>query len=141
MDFSGQKDIGSLLGNSASQGRFQAEMAMVTLHHHLMVWGFIPLQLVAPCVTAVVWVSLPAPSVLSVILIGLPLFVLTGNCGCAFLQIDVGRSSWPLDRPFVTLLPATMLMSRTDSKSGKNRSGVRMFKDGKEGKSRKADAV
>lgn len=49
--FSGQKDVGSLLGNSASQGRVQAEMAMVTLHYHLMVWGFIPLQLVAPCVT------------------------------------------------------------------------------------------
>lgn len=57
-------------------------------------------------------------------------YIDVGNCGCAFLQIDVGRSSWPLDRPFVTLLPATMLMSRTDSKSGKNRSGVRMFKDG-----------
>lgn len=57
-----------------------------------------------------------------------------GNCGCAFLQIDVGRSSWSLDRPFVTLLPATMLMSLADSKQGKNRSGVRMFKDGKEGR-------
>ncbi|XP_012372548.1 short transient receptor potential channel 2-like isoform X1 [Octodon degus] len=52
-----------------------------------------------------------------------------GNCGCAFLQIDVGRSSWSLDRPFITLLPATMLMSLADSKQGKNRSGVRMFKD------------
>ncbi|KAL1774592.1 short transient receptor potential channel 2-like [Sigmodon hispidus] len=56
-------------------------------------------------------------------------YIDVGNCGCAFLQIDVGRSSWPLDRPFVTLLPATMLMSLADSKSGKNRSGVRMFKD------------
>lgn len=28
-----------------------------------------------------------------------------------------------------------MLMSRADSKQGKNRSGVRMFKDGKEGNS------
>lgn len=54
-----------------------------------------------------------------------------GNCGCAFLQIDVGRSSWSPDRPFVTLLPATMLMSLADSKQGTNRSGVRMFKDGK----------
>ena len=44
----------------------------------------------------------------------------------------MGRSSWSLDRPFVTLLPATMLMSLADSKQGKNRSGVRMFKDGKE---------
>uniref|UniRef100_A0A671FP48 DNA-repair protein Xrcc1 N-terminal domain-containing protein n=1 Tax=Rhinolophus ferrumequinum TaxID=59479 RepID=A0A671FP48_RHIFE len=62
-------------------------------------------------------------------------YIDVGNCGCAFLQIDVGRSSWSLDRPFVTLLPATMLMSLADSKQGKNRSGVRMFKDGKEGKS------
>ncbi|XP_021098931.1 short transient receptor potential channel 2-like isoform X2 [Heterocephalus glaber] len=56
-------------------------------------------------------------------------YIDVGNCGCAFLQIDVGRSSWSLDRPFITLLPATMLMSLTDSKQGKNRSGVRMFKD------------
>lgn len=56
-------------------------------------------------------------------------YIDVGNCGCAFLQIDVGRSSWPLDRPFVTLLPATMLMSLADSKEGKNRSGVRMFKN------------
>ncbi|XP_033063366.1 putative short transient receptor potential channel 2-like protein isoform X3 [Trachypithecus francoisi] len=56
-------------------------------------------------------------------------YIDVGNCGCAFLQIDVGRSSWPLDRAFVTLLPATMLMSLTDSKQGKNHSGVRMFKD------------
>lgn len=56
-----------------------------------------------------------------------------GNCGCAFLQIDVGRSSWAPDRPFVTLLPATMLMSPTESKEEKNRCGVRMFRAGKEG--------
>ncbi|KAG8522884.1 Short transient receptor potential channel 2, partial [Galemys pyrenaicus] len=55
-------------------------------------------------------------------------YIDVGNCGCAFLQIDVGRSSWTLDRPFVTLLPATMLMSLADSKQGKNCSGVRMFK-------------
>nr|XP_036882168.1 putative short transient receptor potential channel 2-like protein isoform X2 [Manis javanica] len=56
-------------------------------------------------------------------------YIDVGNCGCAFLQIDVGRSSWSPDRPFVTLLPATMLMSLADSKQGTNRSGVRMFKD------------
>uniref|UniRef100_G3TLJ8 Transient receptor ion channel domain-containing protein n=1 Tax=Loxodonta africana TaxID=9785 RepID=G3TLJ8_LOXAF len=56
-------------------------------------------------------------------------YIDVGNCGCAFLQIDVGRSSWSLDRPFITLLPATMLMSLADSKQGKNLSGVRMFKD------------
>ncbi|XP_053418763.1 protein XNDC1N isoform X2 [Nycticebus coucang] len=55
-------------------------------------------------------------------------YIDVGNCGCAFLQIDVGRSSWSLDKPFITLLPATMLMSLTDSKQGKNRSRVRMFK-------------
>ncbi|XP_038178486.1 putative short transient receptor potential channel 2-like protein isoform X5 [Arvicola amphibius] len=44
------------------------------------------------------------------------------------MSIDVGRSSWPLDRPFVTLLPATMLMSPAESKEEKNRSGVRMFR-------------
>ncbi|XP_041532429.1 putative short transient receptor potential channel 2-like protein isoform X3 [Microtus oregoni] len=44
------------------------------------------------------------------------------------MSIDVGRSSWPPDRPFVTLLPATMLMSPAESKEEKNRSGVRMFR-------------
>ncbi|KAM9079715.1 protein XNDC1N isoform 1-T2 [Megaptera novaeangliae] len=56
-------------------------------------------------------------------------YIDVGNCGRAFPQIDVGRSSWSLDRPFVTLLPAAMLMSLADSKQGKNRSGNRMFKD------------
>ncbi|KAM4796779.1 protein XNDC1N [Rhinophrynus dorsalis] len=53
-----------------------------------------------------------------------------GNSGSAFLQIDVGRSIWPLDKPFVTLLPTTTLMSPADSKTGKNHNGVRMFKEG-----------
>ncbi|XP_067395156.1 protein XNDC1N isoform X1 [Emydura macquarii macquarii] len=53
-----------------------------------------------------------------------------GNCGCAFLQVDVGRSSWPLDQPYVTLVPNTTLMTPADSKLGRNRSGVRMFKEG-----------
>ncbi|KAM8976889.1 protein XNDC1N [Pelodytes ibericus] len=53
-----------------------------------------------------------------------------GNSGSAFVQIDVGRSSWPSDRPFVTLLPTSILMAPSDAKSGKNRSGVRMFKEG-----------
>ncbi|XP_063806946.1 protein XNDC1N isoform X2 [Pseudophryne corroboree] len=55
---------------------------------------------------------------------------LTGNSGSAFLQIDVGRSSWPLDKPFVTLLPTATLMSPTDSRLGKNCRAVRMFKEG-----------
>lgn len=56
----------------------------------------------------------------------------TGNCGCAFLQIEVGRSSWPLDRPFLTLVPSVALMTPADSKLDQNRCGVRMFKEGKD---------
>ncbi|XP_031753283.1 short transient receptor potential channel 2 isoform X2 [Xenopus tropicalis] len=57
-------------------------------------------------------------------------YVDIGNCGSAFLQIDVGRSSWPLDRPYVTLLPSTTLMSPADSKQRRGPNGVRMFKEG-----------
>ncbi|NXG39748.1 TRPC2 protein, partial [Dromaius novaehollandiae] len=56
-------------------------------------------------------------------------YVDVGNCGCAFLQIDVGRSSWPLKQPYVTLLPSVALMTPADSKLGRNRCGVRMFKE------------
>ncbi|NWU47786.1 TRPC2 protein, partial [Dromas ardeola] len=52
-----------------------------------------------------------------------------GNCGCAFLQIEVGRSSWPLDQPFLTLVPSVALMTPADSKLDQNRCGVRMFKE------------
>ncbi|XP_009462452.1 PREDICTED: DNA repair protein XRCC1 [Nipponia nippon] len=52
-----------------------------------------------------------------------------GNCGCAFLQIEVGRSSWPLDRPYLTLVPSVALMTPADSKLDRNRCGVRMFKE------------
>ncbi|NXM04420.1 XRCC1 protein, partial [Tyrannus savana] len=51
------------------------------------------------------------------------------NCGCAFLQIEVGRSSWPRDQPYVTLVPTVTLMTPGDSKLGQNRCGVRMFKE------------
>nr|XP_033804031.1 putative short transient receptor potential channel 2-like protein isoform X4 [Geotrypetes seraphini] len=54
----------------------------------------------------------------------------SGNCGSALLQIDVGRSSWPPDRPYVTLLPATTLMTPANCKLGENRTSVRMFKEG-----------
>ncbi|XP_074870651.1 protein XNDC1N [Carettochelys insculpta] len=57
-------------------------------------------------------------------------YIDVGNCGCAFLEVDVGRSSWPLDQPYVTLVPSTTLMTPADSKLGRNRSGVRMFKEG-----------
>ncbi|XP_075578072.1 protein XNDC1N [Pelecanus crispus] len=56
-------------------------------------------------------------------------YVDVGNCGCAFLQIEVGRSSWPLDRPYLTLLPSVALMTPADSKLDQNRCGVRMFKE------------
>ncbi|NXU24500.1 TRPC2 protein, partial [Thalassarche chlororhynchos] len=56
-------------------------------------------------------------------------YVDVGNCGCAFLQIEVGRSSWPLDRPYLTLVPSVTLMTPADSKLDQNRCGVRMFKE------------
>ncbi|XP_050187284.1 protein XNDC1N isoform X2 [Myiozetetes cayanensis] len=56
-------------------------------------------------------------------------YVDIGNCGCAFLQIEVGRSSWPRDQPYVTLVPTVTLMTPDDSKLGRNRCGVRMFKE------------
>ncbi|XP_052527316.1 protein XNDC1N isoform X1 [Tympanuchus pallidicinctus] len=52
-----------------------------------------------------------------------------GNWGCAFLHIEVGRSSWPLDRPYLTLVPSVTLMTPADSKLDRNRCGVRMFKE------------
>ncbi|NWS14831.1 XRCC1 protein, partial [Pachyramphus minor] len=59
-------------------------------------------------------------------------YVDIGNCGCAFLQIEVGRSSWPRDQPYLTLVPTVTLMTPDDSKMGRNRCGVRMFKEGKD---------
>ncbi|KAM4045137.1 protein XNDC1N isoform 2-T3 [Anomaloglossus baeobatrachus] len=53
-----------------------------------------------------------------------------GNSGSAFLQIDVGRSIWALDKGFTTLLPTTTLMSAADARTMKNHRGVRMFKEG-----------
>uniref|UniRef100_A0A8C2F773 Zgc:110224 n=1 Tax=Cyprinus carpio TaxID=7962 RepID=A0A8C2F773_CYPCA len=55
-------------------------------------------------------------------------FIDVGNCGSAFIQVDVGRSSWSLDHPYVTLLPTATLMSPVDSKQGTGRQNVRMFK-------------
>ncbi|XP_015196662.1 protein XNDC1N isoform X2 [Lepisosteus oculatus] len=51
-----------------------------------------------------------------------------GNCGSAFVQVDVGRSSWAQDQPYVTLLPTATLMSPAESRQGSGRMGVRMFK-------------
>ncbi|KAL6470091.1 hypothetical protein MHYP_G00212100 [Metynnis hypsauchen] len=55
-------------------------------------------------------------------------FMDVGNYGSAFIQVDVGRSSWPLDHPYVTLLPTATLMCPADSRQGKGQQGVRMFK-------------
>ncbi|XP_077154919.1 uncharacterized protein LOC143817411 isoform X1 [Ranitomeya variabilis] len=54
-----------------------------------------------------------------------------GNSGSAFLQIDVGRSIWALDKGFTTLLPTTTLMPPADARLMKNHRGVRMFKEGR----------
>ncbi|NXB23471.1 XRCC1 protein, partial [Rhagologus leucostigma] len=56
-------------------------------------------------------------------------YVDVGNYGSAFLQIEVGRSSWPCDQPYLTLVPTVTLMTPADSKLDQNRSGVRMFKE------------
>ncbi|KAF4800741.1 DNA repair protein XRCC1 isoform X1 [Turdus rufiventris] len=56
-------------------------------------------------------------------------YVDIGNYGCAFLQIEVGRSSWTCDQPYLTLVPTVTLMTPADSKLDQNRCGVRMFKE------------
>ncbi|TSL04364.1 Short transient receptor potential channel 2 [Bagarius yarrelli] len=57
-------------------------------------------------------------------------FIDVGNHGSAFIQVDVGRSSWPVDHPYVTLLPTATLMSPADSRQGTGQHSVRMFKKG-----------
>ncbi|XP_015683809.1 short transient receptor potential channel 2-like, partial [Protobothrops mucrosquamatus] len=57
-------------------------------------------------------------------------YIDVGNSGSAFLQIEVGRSSWPPGRDYLTLLPTATLMMPVDAKLDQNRSGVRMFKEG-----------
>lgn len=79
---------------------------------------------------AVPWTGVSSPQT------SCPSCFTAGNCGCAFLQIEVGRSSWPCDRPFLTLLPSVVLMTPAQSKLGQNRCGVRMFKEGKERRGR-----
>ncbi|MCJ8740735.1 hypothetical protein PDJAM_G00062540 [Pangasius djambal] len=57
-------------------------------------------------------------------------FIDVGNHGSAFIQVDVGRSSWSVDHPYVTLLPTATLMSPADSRQGTGKHTVRMFKKG-----------
>lgn len=66
-----------------------------------------------------------------------PPFCFPGNYGCAFLQIEVGRSSWTCDQPYLTLVPTVTLMTPADSKLDQNRCGVRMFKEGKGSKGKR----
>ncbi|NWI63426.1 TRPC2 protein, partial [Todus mexicanus] len=56
-------------------------------------------------------------------------YVDIGNCGSAFLQMEVGRSSWPPGQPYLTLVPCVALMTPADSKLEQNRCSVRMFKE------------
>ncbi|NWU33595.1 XRCC1 protein, partial [Hylia prasina] len=59
-------------------------------------------------------------------------YVDIGTSLCAFLQIEVGCSSWPRDQPYLTLVPTVTLMTRADSKLDQNRCGVQVFKEGKD---------
>ena len=52
---------------------------------------------------------------------------LPGNCGSAFIEVMVGNSMWPQDKPYVTLLPSAMLMSPTECKHWTKTHTVRMF--------------
>lgn len=55
---------------------------------------------------------------------------LIGNAGSVMVSIEVGRSSWPSDKPFVALLPTVALMTPAEWRAGKNSKTVRMFKKG-----------
>ncbi|KAI8520364.1 xrcc1 N terminal domain [Branchiostoma belcheri] len=71
-------------------------------------------------------------------------YVDIGNCGSAYMELLVGRSSWPRSREYVTLLPATMFMNPMESRAGKNKMVVRMFNESllsEEGRSEMWDRV
>ncbi|KAK8396792.1 hypothetical protein O3P69_005031 [Scylla paramamosain] len=51
-----------------------------------------------------------------------------GNAGSVMIGVEVGRSAWPISRPYVTLIPTVTFMTRAEVTSGQNRSSVRMFK-------------
>ncbi|XP_038060773.1 uncharacterized protein LOC119731644 [Patiria miniata] len=53
-------------------------------------------------------------------------YVDIGNYGSAFVEILVRKSSWS-SNDYVTLIPATMLMSPMESRNGKNKCAVKMF--------------
>ena len=58
--------------------------------------------------------------------------LLLGNAGSAFIEILAGNSLWPFGKEYATLLASTMLMSPGDSKTGRNKEGVKMFDKGKD---------
>ncbi|XP_035687644.1 uncharacterized protein LOC118423557 [Branchiostoma floridae] len=71
-------------------------------------------------------------------------YVDIGNCGSAYVELLVGRSSWNRSQEYVTLLPATMFMNPMESKAGKNKMVVRMFNESllsEEGRSEMWDRV
>ncbi|XP_042890542.1 uncharacterized protein LOC122265347 isoform X2 [Penaeus japonicus] len=51
-----------------------------------------------------------------------------GNAGSVMVSIEVGRSSWPSNKPLVALLPTVALMTPAEWRAGKNSKTVRMFK-------------
>lgn len=50
-----------------------------------------------------------------------------GNCGSAFIEVLVGRSSWSANDEFQVLIAASTFMSPSESKSGKELTRVRIF--------------
>ncbi|XP_064619641.1 uncharacterized protein LOC135483062 [Lineus longissimus] len=52
-----------------------------------------------------------------------------GNAGSANIQFLVGKSSWPMSKDYVCLVPVTTLMKPRDIRDGLNKHGVRMFKE------------
>ncbi|XP_045121923.1 uncharacterized protein LOC123510675 [Portunus trituberculatus] len=55
------------------------------------------------------------------------LYLDIGNAGSAMIGVEVGRSAWPITRPYVTLIPTVTFMTRSEVMAGQNRSSVRMF--------------
>ncbi|MPC99029.1 putative short transient receptor potential channel 2-like protein [Portunus trituberculatus] len=58
------------------------------------------------------------------------LYLDIGNAGSAMIGVEVGRSAWPITRPYVTLIPTVTFMTRSEVMAGQNRSSVRMFNKG-----------
>ncbi|NWI05734.1 XRCC1 protein, partial [Tichodroma muraria] len=59
-------------------------------------------------------------------------YVDVGNYGCAFLQIEVGCSSWPCYQPYLTLVSTVTLITPANSKLDHDHCRVQMFKESKD---------